>query len=115
VHSTNAIARDKIRFVFTPEMAYVMGGSSYRKSSHFKKFLDFCAKAFLTLRKNANLLENLFGLMVAAGMPELIKESDIYYMRDKLLLNEKAAIAKVEPNFDGDETFRTLASDPFCS
>ena len=41
------------------------------------------------MRVHANLLESLFGLMVAAGMPELIKETDIYYMRDKLLLHEK--------------------------
>ena len=71
-----------------------MGGNNYRKSTHFKKFLDLCARAFLALRKNANLLENLFGLMVAAGMPELMMESDIYYMRDKLLLNEKESKAE---------------------
>lgn len=88
------INRERAAFVFTPEMAYVMGGNSYRKSSYFKKFLDHCAKSFLALRKNANLLENLFGLMVAAGMPELMKESDIYYMRDKLLLNEKESKAE---------------------
>ena len=90
--------RERAAFVFTPEMAYVMGGSSYRKSTHFKKFLDYCNKAFLNLRKNANLLENLFGLMVAAGMPELMKETDIYYMRDKLLLNEKEQKAEKKLN-----------------
>jgi hypothetical protein len=73
---------------------FSLGGTNYRKSVHFKKFLDYCAKAFLALRKNANLLENLFALMVAAGMPELMKEADIWYMRDKLLLNEKEAKAE---------------------
>jgi hypothetical protein len=75
-------------------MAYVMGGNAYRKSSQFKKFLDFCSRAFKILRVHANLLESLFGLMVAAGMPELIKETDIYYMRDKLYLHEKEAKAE---------------------
>ncbi len=83
------INRERAAFVFTPEMAYVMGGSKYRSSALFKKFLQHCSKALKTLRDNANLLENLFGLMVAAGMPELMKESDIHYMRDKLYLQEK--------------------------
>jgi hypothetical protein len=88
------INRERAAFVFTPEMAYVMGGNAYRKSSQFKKFLDFCSRAFKILRVHANLLESLFGLMVAAGMPELIKETDIYYMRDKLYLHEKEAKAE---------------------
>ena len=79
-------------------MAYVMGGAKYRSSAHFKKFLSICSRAFLTLREHADLLESLFGLMVAAGMPELLKESDIYYMRDKLLLNEKPAKAEKKLN-----------------
>ena len=88
------INRERAAFVFTPEMAYVMGGNAYRKSSQFKKFLDYCSRAFKILRVHANLLESLFGLMVAAGMPELIKETDIYYMRDKLYLHEKEAKAE---------------------
>ncbi len=63
-----------------------------------QKFLEYCSKAFKVLRIHANLLESLFGLMVAAGMPELIKETDIYYMRDKLLLHEKESKAQQKLN-----------------
>jgi phosphatidylinositol-4,5-bisphosphate 3-kinase len=92
------INRERAAFVFTPEMAFVMGGTKYRSSALFKKFLDYCSRAFKTLRVHANLLETLFGLMVAAGMPELIKETDIYYMRDKLLLHEKESKAEKKLN-----------------
>jgi len=30
------INRERAAFVFTPEMAFVMGGANYRKSNHFK-------------------------------------------------------------------------------
>jgi len=79
--------RERSAFVFTPEMAYVMGGEKYKKSLQFKNFKELCCRAFNALRKHACLLENLFVLMVAAGMPELMVADDIGYLKDKLLLN----------------------------
>lgn len=83
------INRERAAFVFTPEMAYVMGGKNYKSSTHFIDFKKNCSKAFRTLRANARLLEALFILMVGAGMPELMKETDIHYMREKLYLSAK--------------------------
>jgi len=65
-------------FVFTPEMAYVMGGSKdYRKKKEFQLFESLASQAYTVLRRNAQVLETLFLLMTSAGMPELMMESDI--------------------------------------
>jgi phosphatidylinositol-4,5-bisphosphate 3-kinase len=79
--------RERAAFVFTPEMAFVMGGKKYKKSPLFKQFKDLCCAAFNSLRKNAVILENLFLLMTAAGMPELSTTEDVSYLRDMLLLD----------------------------
>jgi phosphatidylinositol-4,5-bisphosphate 3-kinase len=107
------VNRERAAFVFTPEMAYVMGGKKYQKSPLFKKFLELCSNSFRTLRSNATLLENLFVLMVSAGMPELMREQDILYMRDKLYLDvnhEKKADKKLqqEINKSLDSTYRRI-------
>merc|ERR1740130_1948549 len=89
--------RERAAFVFTPEMAFVMGGKRYRKSTHFKTFLTLCSKSFAVLRQHAAILETLFVLMVSAGMPELMVESDIHYLKTNLLLDltERRADAKL--------------------
>jgi phosphatidylinositol-4,5-bisphosphate 3-kinase len=81
------VNRERAAFVFTPEMAYVIGGEKYRKSDKFKEFLELSSESYKVLRENASFLECLFALMVAAGMPELMREDDIEYMREKLALN----------------------------
>lgn len=86
------IKRERAPFVFTPEMAYVIGGkSSAGKSAHkndnYKEFLKKCSEAFRILRENCNIIETLFLLMVSAGMPELMEPSDITYMQEKLFLD----------------------------
>lgn len=55
--------RERSAFVFTPEMAFVMGGRKYKSSPLFKTFKECCFKAFNTLRKHAATLENLFLLV----------------------------------------------------
>jgi len=104
--------RERAAFVFTPEMAYVIGGKNYTKSPKFKHYLEICTAAYRTLRENANFLETLFMLMVAAGMPELMVEEDIHYMRDKMYLSlgEKKADKKLhaEINKSLDNTYRRI-------
>eukprot|EP00457_Paulinella_chromatophora_P000957 gb/GEZN01000959.1/.p1 GENE.gb/GEZN01000959.1/~~gb/GEZN01000959.1/.p1 ORF type:complete len:1100 (-),score=179.27 gb/GEZN01000959.1/:106-3405(-) len=87
------VNRERAAFVFTPEMAFVIGGEKYRKSTKFKEFMELTSEAYKILRENASFLEQLFALMVAAGMPELMTEADIYYMRDKLALNLPEKVA----------------------
>ena len=84
--------RERTPFVFTPEMAEVMGGEN---SEQYKRFVTYCGKAFNILRKNATALIIMMRLMIPAGMPELRNESDIEYMVEKLhlrLKDEDAAI-----------------------
>ena len=84
IHSQFGIKRERTAFVFTPEMAHVMGGD---QGEAFHRFLEYSTKAYNILRKNANTLINLFTLMVPAGMPELASREDINYMRDMLALD----------------------------
>jgi len=98
--------RERAAFVFTPEMAYVMGGKKYKKSQLFKSFKELCFRAFNSLRHHASLLETLFLLMVSAGMPELANVEDVGYLRDMLLLDttdkeaEKRFQAEIKKSLD---------------
>ncbi|KAK0423940.1 hypothetical protein QR680_008420 [Steinernema hermaphroditum] len=55
------------------DMINAMGGAN---SEHFKQFLDFCFQAFNILRQNANVILNLFSLMLDAGIPDIAEEKD---------------------------------------
>ncbi|KAL0090339.1 kinase-like domain-containing protein [Phycomyces blakesleeanus] len=76
------------------EMIEAMGGAS---SPHYNKFRQFCYTAFTTLRRNANLILNLFALMVDANIPDIKIEPDkaVIKVQEKfrLDLSEEAAIA----------------------
>eukprot|EP00475_Leptophrys_vorax_P037150 TRINITY_DN636_c0_g1_i1.p1 TRINITY_DN636_c0_g1~~TRINITY_DN636_c0_g1_i1.p1 ORF type:complete len:1055 (+),score=263.00 TRINITY_DN636_c0_g1_i1:97-3261(+) len=87
--------RERALFVFTPEMAHVMGGM---KSDTYREFEKLCCDAFNVLRKYSPLLMNLFQLMQCAGMPELTSEEDIDYLRERLCLedNEEGAAKKFQ-------------------
>eukprot|EP00243_Klebsormidium_subtile_P001719 TRINITY_DN13190_c0_g1_i1.p1 TRINITY_DN13190_c0_g1~~TRINITY_DN13190_c0_g1_i1.p1 ORF type:complete len:222 (+),score=84.21 TRINITY_DN13190_c0_g1_i1:2-667(+) len=76
--------RERAKFVFTPDFAYVMGGVG---GERFKRFEQLCAQAFNVLRKEADLFINLFALMLSSGIPELQFPEDIHYLRDSFLLD----------------------------
>jgi phosphatidylinositol-4,5-bisphosphate 3-kinase len=99
--------RERAAFVFTKEMAYVMGGKNYKSHALFKRFIDLCQRSYAVLRDNASIVEILFMLMVSAGMPELMVEQDIMYMREKLHLEDepKKADKKLK-----DEIKKSLSS-----
>jgi hypothetical protein len=54
-------------------MVDAMGGTG---SSHYARFQSLCYTAFIGLRKNANLILNLFALMVNAGIQDIQLEPD---------------------------------------
>ncbi len=54
--------RDRTPFVLTSDMGYVINGGD-RPSQKFHDFVDICCKAFNIIRKNGNLLLNLFTLV----------------------------------------------------
>ncbi|KAG1707471.1 hypothetical protein DVH05_026669 [Phytophthora capsici] len=71
------MARERSPFVFTKEMAYVMGGT---EGKDFRLFLDISSIAYNVLRQHMHLLVSLLLLMVPADMPELTGRDDINYI-----------------------------------
>jgi phosphatidylinositol-4-phosphate 3-kinase len=58
--------RDRVPFVLTSDMAYVINGGD-RPSSKFHNFVDLCCKAFNIVRKHGDLLLHMFALMASSG------------------------------------------------
>ncbi len=54
--------RDRSPFVLSPDMVYVINGG-HKPTQKFHDFVDLCCKGFNILRKNGNLLLNLFALV----------------------------------------------------
>lgn len=65
------------------EMVDAMGGA---QSVHYQRFKSYSFTAFISLRKSANLILNLFNLMVDANIPDIRIEPD-------------KAVAKVQEKF----------------
>ncbi|XP_051175685.1 phosphatidylinositol 3-kinase catalytic subunit type 3 isoform X2 [Leptopilina boulardi] len=68
------------------EMVEAMGGVN---SDHYHEFRKQCYTAFLHLRRHANLILNLFSLMVDASVPDIALEPDkaVKKVQDKLRLD----------------------------
>ncbi|XP_049792140.1 phosphatidylinositol 3-kinase catalytic subunit type 3 isoform X1 [Schistocerca nitens] len=68
------------------EMVEAMGGIN---SEHYQEFRKQCYTAFLHLRRHANLMLNLFSLMVDASVPDIALEPDkaVKKVQDKLRLD----------------------------
>lgn len=68
------------------EMVEGMGGVS---SEHYQQFRKLCYTAFLHLRRHANLILNLFTLMVGATIPDIALEPDktVKKVQDKFRLD----------------------------
>ncbi|PRP82087.1 hypothetical protein PROFUN_03777 [Planoprotostelium fungivorum] len=77
------IKRDRAPFVFTPDMAYVMGGIG---SENFQTFVTLCCQAYNIVRREANTFINLFAMMLNTGIPELRSEKDLEYVRQAFAL-----------------------------
>lgn len=82
--SKMGIKRERVPFVFTPEMAKVLEGKSPDQYSDFE---DKCCRAFNLLRRRQSLLITLFALMLPAQMPNLTERSAINYLKDMLSLD----------------------------
>ena len=83
--SKYGIKRETAPFVFTPSMAHVLGGVD---DALFAEFERTATAAYNVLRRHARLLVTLFSLMLSCGIPELQREADIHYLKDKLRLQD---------------------------
>jgi len=83
------------------EMVDAMGGVG---SEHYRQFKQYCFLAFAALRKSANLILNLFGLMVDANIPDIKLEPDkaVQKVKDRFYphLSEEEAIRQFEKVID---------------
>ncbi|KAJ9161603.1 Phosphatidylinositol 3-kinase VPS34 [Coniochaeta hoffmannii] len=83
------------------EMVDAMGGS---QSEHYRQFKQYCFLAYSALRKNSNLILNLFSLMVDANIPDIKLEPDKAVLKVKerfaLELSEEDAIRHLERIID---------------
>ncbi|KAF9359906.1 Phosphatidylinositol (PI) 3-kinase [Mortierella sp. AD094] len=70
----------------TREMVEAMGGFN---SIHYQSFKSYCFTAYNILRKSANLILNLFGLMVDANIPDIKAEPDkaVWKVEERFQLN----------------------------
>ncbi|CAG8484201.1 3624_t:CDS:2 [Diversispora eburnea] len=71
------------------EMVEAMGGAN---SIHYQRFKNYCYIAFNILRKSANLILNLFALMVHANVHDIKIEPDKAVWKFRLDLTEEEAI-----------------------
>jgi len=87
------------------EMIDAMGGMN---SEHYQDFRKECYTAFLYLRRHANLILNLFGLMVEASVPDIALEPDktVRKVQDKfrLDLTEEEAVQFMQNLIDVSAT-----------
>lgn len=75
------------------EMVEAMGGTN---SDHFHDFKKLCYTSFLALRRSANLILNLFSLIIDASIPDIALEPDktVKKVQDKFVLhlNDEEAV-----------------------
>ena len=72
-----SIKRDRVPFVLTPDMVYVINGGD-KMTRKFHTFVDLCCQAFNSLRQSGNLILTLFALMASSGIPGVTKEAVSY-------------------------------------
>ena len=94
VQKFGAISRDRVPFVFTPDMAYVIN-KGVTPTQNFQTFIEYCCRAFNIIRRNKHVILNLLGLMVYSGIPYLSKKEDLMFVLKNLQLelnDEEATI-----------------------
>jgi phosphatidylinositol 3-kinase len=79
------------------QMVDAMGGA---QSEHYRQFKQYCHLAYAALRKQSNLILNLFSLMVDANIPDIRLEPDkaVLKVRDRfhLELNDEEALLHLD-------------------
>ncbi|TMS36679.1 hypothetical protein L596_003781 [Steinernema carpocapsae] len=87
--------RDRVPFIFTSDMAYVINGGSQQSTEQYQNFVDNCCKAFNLLRKRQSLLLNLMKLMVCSGIPGM-DTAAVTFVQNNLMLNLSETEATVQ-------------------
>ena len=80
----SAFNREKAPFVFTPEMAHVMGDE---KSAVYADFVALCCRAYNAVRHHAPLFFGIFEMMLHSNIPQLDSRADLQYLRKSFALH----------------------------
>uniref|UniRef100_A0A183BMI9 Phosphatidylinositol-4-phosphate 3-kinase n=1 Tax=Globodera pallida TaxID=36090 RepID=A0A183BMI9_GLOPA len=75
--------RDRVPFVFTPEMAYVINGGQ-SSTEHFQRFVDECCQALNLLRKSAQTVLNIMRFLSCSDIPGMSMDSVFQELHWKL-------------------------------
>jgi phosphatidylinositol-4,5-bisphosphate 3-kinase len=83
------VNRERVPFVLTEDFIRVIakGQDNPEKSTEFYNFMELCGKAYLSLRKHANIFITLLTMMLSCGIPELQSLDDIGYIRSTLCVD----------------------------
>lgn len=68
------VSRETAGVTFTEAHLHLLGG---RESLLFKEFIETSCKAFLIVRKHADVFAGLLSMMLSTGIPELQTQDDI--------------------------------------
>uniref|UniRef100_A0A914GS26 Phosphatidylinositol-4-phosphate 3-kinase n=1 Tax=Globodera rostochiensis TaxID=31243 RepID=A0A914GS26_GLORO len=77
--------RDRVPFVFTPEMAYVINGGQ-SSTEHFQRFVDECCQALNLLRKSAQTVLNIMRFLSCSDIPGMSMDS-VTFVENNLLFD----------------------------
>ncbi|KAF7635539.1 hypothetical protein Mgra_00005081 [Meloidogyne graminicola] len=75
--------RDRVPFVFTPEMAFVINGGQ-STTENFQRFVDECCEAFNLLRNNRAILLNMIRFLSCSDIPGMSMEA-VSYVENNLM------------------------------
>ena len=104
-HSATWWSINVFRKLFFPLPVEAFGGMT---SEHYQEFRKECYTAFLSLRRYANLILNLFSLMVDASVPDIALEPDktVKKVQDKfrLELSDEEAVQYMQNLIDVSAT-----------
>src|SRR5690606_1242735 len=90
------IRRDRVPFVFTADMAYVINEGD-QPSKNYQFFVDLCCQCFSLVRQHGDFLLSLLSMMIRAGISGLSPETIKYFHR-ALMPDRVESQAKVEFN-----------------
>ncbi|KAL3320221.1 Phosphatidylinositol 4,5-bisphosphate 3-kinase catalytic subunit alpha isoform [Cichlidogyrus casuarinus] len=89
------INRERVPFVLPVDFVFVITRGKQIESAQeeYKKFVDLCVSAYLSLRRHSRLILTLLSIMLVADLPELQNLRDLDYVRHSLAVDkdEKSA------------------------